>query len=735
MKPGETKILIVEDSPPQALQIKLLLDGKGYQTQTAANGQEGLQLAKEMLPDLVISDIVMPLMNGFEFCRELKRDKTLRAVPVILLTTLSDMEDIVKGLNAGADYYVTKPFEGPFLLSKVASLLSDGDMGYSVDDIQDMEFVFAGKRHRIISNYRRILNLLLSTYENAVIQNRKLRTSHEAVEGLNQRLKVKLDELQASEERFRSLVLTIPDIVYRIDADGNFAFINEAVRRLGYESAELIGRHFSEIILPADIEAVSRAKVLPKYKGQTTGQAKAPSLIDERRTGARKTTALEVRLFSKTRQIRPALLETIGDEFVAAEINSAGLYGISADQRINTFIGTAGVIRDISARKKAESALRESEQRLKTILNFAETGIVVIDCEDNRIIDANPSALRTIGAEKREVVGSKCNKFICPAEEGQCPVVDLGEHIHSSERTLIKADGSMIPILKTVAPIQLEGRKCLLESFVDISKLKEAEKKLKKAQNELEVQVEQRTAALKKSQAQLIQTEKVAALGTLTAGIAHELNNPMMGILNFVQYCLKHTPKDGKIFTVLQDAERESLRCAEIVRNLLTFSRIEAAEKEKFFKGNLRAVLNRVLRLVSYRIEKENIHLIQKVDKTTPAIWMKISNMQQVFLNIIGNALDALRGSEKKELQVEVRPTGNWVNIKIADSGIGIAPKDRSRIFDPFFTTKPVGKGTGLGLSISQGIIKDHGGKIACKSTAGQGTCFTISLPIEEPAK
>ena len=262
-------------------------------------------------------------------------------------------------------------------------------------------------------------------------------------------------------------------------------------------------------------------------------------------------------------------------------------------------------------------------------------------------------------------------------------------------------------------------------------KRQNAENELEKHKEHLEELVEIRTAELKQSQSQLIVAEKMSALGTMTAGIAHEMNNPMMGILNFVQYCIKHTSKDDRKYEVLQDAEKSTNDCIKIIKNLLTFSRIEKEEEEKFQKESCDSVLERVLKLLYYRIETENIAFDRYNHPDTPAILIKVTNIQQVFLNILGNALDALKNSDDKTLKIDIRPKDGFVQTTVTDSGCGILPRDFPKIYDPFFTTKPVGKGTGLGLSVCTGIIIDHGGTISCESEVGKGTSFKILLPIE----
>jgi signal transduction histidine kinase len=237
--------------------------------------------------------------------------------------------------------------------------------------------------------------------------------------------------------------------------------------------------------------------------------------------------------------------------------------------------------------------------------------------------------------------------------------------------------------------------------------------------------------ALKRSQAQLIQAEKMSALGTMVAGIAHELNNPLMVILNYIQYCLRKTSDDDKRFSVLHDTEKQTKRCIDVVNSLLAFSHMDEELDGGFQKTRCSTVLKQVLRLLSYRIAKEEVKITTSCDGDMPEVSIKMNSIQQVFINIILNSLDALKDCDKKEIHIAMGVTDKFVHIKITDSGPGIAQENLEKIFDPFFTTKPTGQGTGLGLSICRSIIDMHGGKITCHSKPGQGTEFTILLPLE----
>lgn len=255
---------------------------------------------------------------------------------------------------------------------------------------------------------------------------------------------------------------------------------------------------------------------------------------------------------------------------------------------------------------------------------------------------------------------------------------------------------------------------------------------LKSANDSLTGEIEIRTSAeqaLREAQVKIVETEKIAALGTLTAGIAHELNNPLMGILNFVQYAVRRMPEESKVREVLHDAEQATTSCIDIVKNLLTFARVDRENTEPFAPADPAVLFDRVLRLLSYRIDRENAVIRKDFDAGCTGIPMKVNAFQQVLLNLVGNAMDAVQETRRKEIILSTRIEDGHAVIRVSDSGCGVAPEHRQRIFDPFFTTKPAGKGTGLGLSVTRGIIDAHGGSIQCLGGADGKTVFAIHLP------
>jgi signal transduction histidine kinase/CheY-like chemotaxis protein len=228
-------------------------------------------------------------------------------------------------------------------------------------------------------------------------------------------------------------------------------------------------------------------------------------------------------------------------------------------------------------------------------------------------------------------------------------------------------------------------------------------------------------------QERLLQSEKMSSVGQLVSGVAHELNNPLTGIMGFAQLLLLKELDDvvrQQVETIYNEAERAS----KIVSNLLTFARRRKAQKEP---ANLNTLIERVLELRNYDLRVRNIEAELHLDPTLPETMADANQIQQVFLNIIINAEQAMRvdgGAGTLRITTGVR--GNMIALTFEDSGPGMSAETLRRIFDPFFTTKDAGEGTGLGLTISYGIIEDHGGRIWAESEAGRGTAFQIELPI-----
>ena len=238
--------------------------------------------------------------------------------------------------------------------------------------------------------------------------------------------------------------------------------------------------------------------------------------------------------------------------------------------------------------------------------------------------------------------------------------------------------------------------------------------------------LEKAVNSLKTTQAQLMQSEKLSAVGQFVAGVAHELNNPLTSVIGFSEL-LFATSTDPKQKDQLGRIASSAVRCHKIVHSLLGFSRQHEPERKLV---NLHEVADAVLEIVSYDMRVNNVALVREYAESLPSILGDFHQLQQVILNIVSNARQALETFRRDgRIIVRTGSTEDQVWLRIIDNGPGISPENLKKIFDPFFTTKPQGKGTGLGLSLSYGLIQEHGGKIRVQSEPGKGTTFTIRLP------
>jgi two-component system NtrC family sensor kinase len=228
-------------------------------------------------------------------------------------------------------------------------------------------------------------------------------------------------------------------------------------------------------------------------------------------------------------------------------------------------------------------------------------------------------------------------------------------------------------------------------------------------------------------QERLMQSEKMASVGQLVSGVAHELNNPLTGIMGFAQLLLTRD-LDERSRHEVETIQGEAERAAKIVQNLLSFARRRKAEKEL---ANLNTLLERVLELRSYDLRLKNITLDLQLDPQLPQTMADPDQIQQVFFNIVTNAEHAmLEAHGQGHLTVRSDADGGYIRLSFADDGPGLTPENLRRVFDPFFTTKRVGEGTGLGLTIAYGIVEDHGGRMRADSSPGRGATFVVELPV-----
>jgi two-component system, NtrC family, sensor kinase len=365
------------------------------------------------------------------------------------------------------------------------------------------------------------------------------------------------------------------------------------------------------------------------------------------------------------------------------------------------------VTQDITDRKKAEEALRQSEEKLRLMFNSLSQGVSVSNLE-GKITDVNDVKVRMHGyGSKEDIIGRNVSEFASPRDRDRSAQnrkrLLEGNLIKNFEYTYITRDGKEFPA-EVSSAIFKDSQGNPLGTITISEDITER----------------------KKMDQQLMLTDRLASIGQLSAGIAHEINNPLTGVIGFSELLLeKDLPADIK--ADVETINREAKRTAVIVKGLLTFSRKQGTDKSPV---DINTVIRWVLQMRSYEQRVNNIEAVDCLASDLPQIMGNGAQMQQVFINLIVNAEQAMTEAHGKgKLTITTTQAGDKVRVSVSDDGPGISPESMRKLFTPFFTTKEVGKGTGLGLSICHGIVTEHGGRIYAESEPGKGATFIIELP------
>jgi PAS domain S-box-containing protein len=416
------------------------------------------------------------------------------------------------------------------------------------------------------------------------------------------------------------------------------------------------------------------------------------------------------------------LFEKDAREFVKIRlINSDGkVFWASCTGARITYQGRpAGLVslRDITEQQEAENALRQSEQSYKVLLESTHDSILVVDAETFKVTFGNRRASMMFGFDPvlQDGIGVNLLDFIHP-EDREIAIEGFVKDLYQAERRRrydVRAktqDGREIWVSALGTRIEFQGRIAVLLSLRDITKDKQMEEEKRKLEEQIQL------------------TGRLAAVGELAAGVAHELNNPITAIKGYAQLLTKKKELDEPLRKDLETIYRESQRAARITQNLLSFARRHEPEKHLI---SINEAIEKTLELRAHPMKVNNIEVIVELDADLPKTLADFHQMQQVFVNIINNAEQAMTEAHGKgRLEVKTKKMRDMIQISFADDGPGIPEDNIKRIFDPFFTTKEVGKGTGLGLSICYGLVEAHGGRIYARSKLGQGATFVVEIPI-----
>ncbi|HPH02313.1 MAG TPA: PAS domain S-box protein [Spirochaetota bacterium] len=493
----------------------------------------------------------------------------------------------------------------------------------------------------------------------------------------------KLSEKALIEQKqlLQSITDNVFDLIALTDMQGHFLFLGKSHAILGYDLDWLIGRHVLEFVHPEDVERIS---------------GEFADFLEQRETIPR----VEYRYRCADGQY--IWLETVGRAIPSASGGEGRLLFSS---------------RDVTARRRAEQDLAESEQRFKALHNASFGGITIHD--KGVILECNQGLSQISGFSMDELIGM--DGLLLIAEDWRPLVrsnIQAG-YERPYEAVGVRKDGTRYPLRLEARNIPYRGRQVRVVEFRDITEQKQAEEHGRMLE------------------AQLRQEQKLSAVGTLASGVAHEINNPLTGIINFAQLILDRLP--GNVETIRDWASEilaEGDRIRTIVSNLLLFSRQESGQRQAVSPGSL---VGAILSLCGNLLKKHEVEVEVHLDDDLPDLDCVQGQIQQVLLNLIINARDALDDhypgfhAEKKVFITGHNlhdGEGRWVRFIVEDHGGGMSDAVAARCMEPFFTTKLGDRGTGLGLSVSYGIVREHGGRLGFETEEGWGTRFFLDLPV-----
>ena len=487
------------------------------------------------------------------------------------------------------------------------------------------------------------------------------------------------EKIKASEEDYRRLFEHVGCGVYISSKEGKFLNANQALlHMLGYKSKE----EFLKIDIAKDLYLRSEDRRKFQEMIEKDGQ-----VID-----------LEVD-FKRKDGTRISVLHTSHARY---------------DQH-GKVVGYEGLNVDQTQRKQMERELKEAHDFMNNIIQSSPNPIMAADTKGN-ILLWNRAAEETLGYKSEDTIGRMHITSVYP--EGvakeimkmmRSPEYGGVGKLRSYPMVYVRRDGVIIDGNLSAAIIYDARGKAVASVgiFVDLEERLEMERKLRQTQE------------------QLLQSEKLAAMGRLTSQIAHELNNPLYGIMNTLELMKTEIPPESKRRKILEMALSETVRLTEMLRKMLSFSKPDEEEKQP---TNINTILDEILLLHEKQLREYSIRIFSSLAEDLDMVKASKNQLRQVFLNIISNARDAM--PEGGTLSVTTRAEGDNVHIDISDTGTGIRKENLNKIFDSFFTTKDNMKDIGLGLSVCYGFIKDHGGDISVKSEWGSGATFTIILPM-----
>lgn len=662
---SQSKVLIVDDELSSRVTMEAMLSSVEYELHFAENGTQAISMAAEIQPDIILLDVMMPGMNGFETCKKFRSMPNLANIPIVLVTALDDRESRMAGIKAGADDFVTKPFE-----------------------IQEL--------HLRVQNMTRLNRYMQQTLYNSI----ELKFYESFV-----------DEQNKYSDQNTMQVNAISNICDYVEADEAILVLFDS------ENPELATKK----LLGPGPAWKSEQTFLIKSSNLFGSMTQTVTMVDY---NSRLLSELEPVLHDAIAYpIRNIILAplSVNNTFLGAMIFINPLLDFKKDDRRTRFLqlmvkGVSNAIfaqehtRQLTVSKAALEAgqweIINSRNTLRTFFDNIPTCVYIVD-RSYTILAVNSRRSNRVGKEPNELVGGKCYQKLF-GNSTPCPLCRVTEAFNGvpavrnfrewgPKETFTHWEITTIPIREST---NLINRAIVFDEDITEKWVLEAG---------------------------LIQSEKMASIGQLAASIAHEINNPLATIIANAQLMLRDLPEaDDDTIESLKLIETAGVRAAKIVSGLLETAHKE--KHEEFEEVSLNQTIQDALSMVNFEIKKRSITVKLKLDDEMPDIFADKNKLMGIWINLLNNALGAVE-SEKGVISISTCYEKREYRITFSDNGKGILPEHQEQIFKPFFTTKGVGKGTGLGLYVSLQVIKEHRGEMHFETKHGKGTKFIIILP------
>ena len=635
---GLTQVLVVEDSPTQLAQLRFTLEVAGFDVLTAADGAEALDVVLAHPVDLVISDVVMPDIDGFELCERIRRNGRLSTLPVILLTAMADPMDVLRALEAGADGFVRKPYNPEQLIARVKAVLDTAARRSATPEEAGVTVRLGGRDHYLSQERLQFLDVLSPASVDGLPL---LPLLPEAPERHAQGARVLIAEDSPTELAKLRFVLEESGVLVTSAPNGRAAM------------AVLEAAHESE---PFDI--ILTDVVMPELNGHAFCRA--------------------IRADPRFARIPVIMVSSLAGP------------------------------NDIAAAMEAGAT------------NFI----------------AKPFDEGYLAARVRSLFAGRAGRLSRPA----AAPINLA---YGGRNFSITADRMQMLDLLVASYDHTVGQNSELRQVRDqLQELnQDLESRVAARTRELSLEIEEHARADARRtevEAQLHASQRAEGIGALAGGVAHDFNNLLSVIIGYTEMVLDRLPEADPSRADLDEAIYAAERAAALTAQLLAFSRKQLLQPVPLNLNDATGSATGMLR----RIVGEDVRLDERLAPDLGLVMADPTQIQQVIVNIVGNARDAMPAGGRLSLRIAVvempvplgsepgqARAGRFVCLTVSDTGCGIAPENLDRIFEPFFTTKEIGKGTGLGLATVYGIVKQHGGWIEVESQVGQGATFRVYLP------